>query len=220
MLPVSCYQPSKPGLLITPSCSIVCQNDSQNSGKPCRWESCVVIMGINEQSGKEMLGPEVRRVRSTGPSVPVEPGVPLVPLWTHGQGDSRLLRLNHYMSGIEPVGHLLVLGLVQSFSFFRDSIPLCFPGVLPLATDAGCSCFLLGLQGYATMQAWLLSHWLVSLMTPHPEAVLKLPTSHTMNTTDSLVKERLGQGSDVVWARNWGKRHSVSSSLHTHISKS
>lgn len=48
------------------------------------------------------------------------------------------------------------------------------------------------------MQAWLLSHWLVSLMTPHPEAVLKLPTSHTMNTTDSLVKERVGQGSDVV----------------------
>lgn len=147
MIPVSCYQPSKPGLLITPSCSIACQNDSQNSGKPCRWESCVVIMGINEQSGKEMLGTEVRRVRSTGPSVPVEPGVPLVPLWTHGQGDPRLLRLNHYMSGIEPVGRLLVLGLVQSFSFFRDSIPLCFPGLLPLATDAGCSCFLLGLQG-------------------------------------------------------------------------
>lgn len=37
-------------------------------------------MGINEQSGKEMLGTEVRRVKSTGPSVPVEPGVPLVPL--------------------------------------------------------------------------------------------------------------------------------------------
>lgn len=37
-------------------------------------------MGINEQSGKEMLGTEARRIRNTEASVPVEPGVPLVPL--------------------------------------------------------------------------------------------------------------------------------------------
>lgn len=70
--PVSC----KPGLLITPSCSTVGQTDSQNSGKPCSGKYCVVTISINEQSGKEKLSTEVTRVRITGASVLVEPGVP------------------------------------------------------------------------------------------------------------------------------------------------